>query len=421
VLLPAMGLAFVDKQIAAIEDAPPQIEVNQGGIIINPPVGGNPAPPIVFNPPPPPVPKLDPRNADDGKEALTRMKNGGPEIDEAFRWLRGADLNHPLRRDFAKQMEMMVDQEKTKNNDLFFEAYFRWANSEDNFDSLMRLVKDTEFTVWQNARRQNAMKTLGRLKEARAADAITQRLGNVFDRGAAIEGMTKMGPAGVPTLLKYMHDPEGEQRNQVRELLKRMDVSNEQLFTQTLTDLKSTDDRVQNAAVEWLSEARAIDEKRRPEVSRALDPMITPQTLQQGPFFKALERWGTKENGLTIAKNLDGGNVFKTADALKLLGKLKDPRTLPVLASRLGVFGFEGNAAKDALRQFGADAEPEVCKVLLSPDQRTRHEACQLLGDIGTAKISGAAMQRACNAYPQDRQLDTHAKRSWLKIKARGG
>jgi hypothetical protein len=416
VLLPMLGLAMWEANgpIVVVEGPPDAFD--------GPPMFNQPRPPA-FNqpPPPPPAPKLNPRNPADGKEALTRLKNNGPDVEEAFRWLKEADLNHPLRDEFARELDRRIDDQRREvfpNGD-FLDAYFRLASSAHNFDSLMRMVQDTTFAPKENGLRQRSMETLGRLKDARAAEAITQRLANFFDRGSAMKAMEAMGPAGQSTLLKHMNDGDGDLRNSVNELLKKQNVSTDVMLSQTLIDLKSANDKVRTAACEWLSRA-PLDEGRRPDVSRALNGLITAQTLE-GPLFKALETWGTTENGPTIANSLDGANVFQNADRIKLLGKLKDPRTLPALAGRIGKFGFEGNAAKDALRGFGKAAEAEVVKQLLSPDMGTRHAACELLGDIGTQKVAFPAMQRAVNTYPQDRLLDLHAKNAAKKILSRGG
>ncbi len=138
-------------------------------------------------------------------------------------------------------------------------------------------------------------------------------------------------------------------------------------------------------------------------------------------MYKALELWGTAENGQAVANTIDNGNVFQAANRIKLLGKLKDPRTIPTLAARMGKFGFEGGAAKDALKQFGKAAELEVAKQLQSPDQGQRHAACEVLGLIGTAKVSIPAMQRATFVFQQDRRMNDLAIQAAKMIIARGG
>jgi HEAT repeat protein len=377
--------------------------------------GINVPPPV---PAPPPPPKLDPRNPRDGAEALARLKNNGPDVDEAFRWLRDADLNHPLRRDFARQLDGMVDNQRRQPfpNGTFFDAYFRWANAQDNFDSLMRLMQEDGLG---NNRRQRAMETLARLKEVRAAEAIVLRLADFFDRGAATKALETLGPAAQPALLKHLNDANGDVRGNVQRLLTNLRVSTDVLITQTLADLKSTDDKIRAAALEWLTRT-PVDERRRAEVARALNQWITPQSLE-GNLYKSLELWGTAENGMAVANTIDNGNGFQAADRIKLLGKLKDPRTLPTLAARIGKFGFEGGAAKDALKNFGKAAEMEVVKQLQSPDQGQRHAACELLGEIGTVKVSIPAMQRAVNIYQQDRRMNDLALNAAKMILARGG
>jgi HEAT repeat protein len=214
-----------------------------------------------------------------------------------------------------------------------------------------------------------------------------------------------------------MNHADGNVRGQVRRLLAQHKVASDAQLTQAIADLSADDEPVRNAALDWLGQA-AVNEARRSEVSRALEPLIIQSV--QGPLLKALETWGTADNGLAIAQNLDG-NVFVVGNQLKLLGKLRDPRTLPFLAARITRFAHEGTEARAALKQFGKIAEPEVVKLLASTDRNVRIEACRLLGDVGTRKIGIPAIQAAVQAQANDRQFAAVANTSVNRINGRAG
>jgi HEAT repeat protein len=388
------------------------IVINPPPIIINPPL----PPPIVVNPPPP---KLNAQNPDEVKQVLDMLKTGR-DLDEAFRWLKTADPNNPSRQQVAQQLERMVEDQKRVawSNDNFFAGYFRWA-TRDNFPSLVQMVQDPTFTVDANHRRQKSIETLGKLKDERGAEAIVLRLDNFFDRDHAQRAVEELGSLAQPALLKHMNSASGDLRNNCRKLLLAQQETGDAMLTQTVADMGAAEEKVRNAALEWLLKT-PMNEKRRSEVSHALDRLINPQTLH-GDLIKVLELWGTTENGLTVANNIDNGNVFRAADQIKLLGKLKDPRTLPALTSRIGQFGFVGNAAQDALKQFGSAAEPEVVKLLTDPDNKLRTAACKVLAHIGTAEVSVPALQRALEAFPKDGFFPNEARKAIQSIQVRAG
>jgi HEAT repeat protein len=364
---------------------------------------------------------IDPRIPGDAKRVLTMLQQA-QDREEAIEWLKVADPNNPLRSDLAKQLEVMVDEQKRVpwSNDKFFVAYFRWA-TKDNFPSLIQMVQDATFTVDTNHRRQKSIESFGKLKDERAAEAIVMHLGNVFDGGHAQRAIEEMGPLAQPALLKHMNDPHdnGSRRNAVRKLLLAQQVSGDMLLTQTVADLGSADEKVRIAAMEWLQKT-PVNPKRQLEVSRALDKLINAQTLD-GNMIKVLEIWGTAENGLTVANAIDNGNVFKAADLCKLLGKLKDPRTIPALASRMGEFGFIGNAAQDSLKQFGSVAEPEVVKRLNDGEGRMRSAAVKVLAQIGTPQVSVPALQRAMQIYAKEAFFPMECRNAIQSIQARAG
>jgi HEAT repeat protein len=391
----------------------------------NPPPQFNPQPPNNFNPPPifvpppPPQPvRLNPQDPNDADKAIAMLKQGGNDFNEACRWFRSASVDHPARDRVAKALEAELEQQKRQQfgHHDYWESYFRWA-TKDNFPSLLAMVQDGDFGRIQ--RRHKAIETLGRLKDARAAEPLLQRLPEIHDRFQATRALEELGPAALPTLVKHLNDANRDVRDAARNLIKKQNPEPDTILTQTLADLIAADDQVRAAALEWLGQM-PVNEKRQPEVAKTLDGLIQPGKLQ-GPMLKALQIWGTSDNAVTIAKNLDPNAVFEFRDQVQLLVKFKDPRTVPALTSHLGRAGLPGIEVHNALKQFGNVAEPEVIKVLRSPDGQVRMAACRLLGDIGTAKVAIPALQLAVQANPNDRQFAFFAGISAKAIMARGG
>ncbi len=404
-----------DEQVAAIAAPPenPPDDAGNGPMQFNPP-NFNPPPPKLN--PPPPV-RLDPNNPADVDLALAMLKQGGNDFNEACRWLRAADANHRQRDQVARELEALLENQMRQpfpSGD-FFEAYFRWATKE-NFPSLLRMVQDGDFSHVH--RRHQAMETLGRLKDGRAAEAIVQRLREIHDRFAAMRALEALGAAAESVLVKHMNDANRDIRGAVRDVLRKGNPA-EAMLVQTIADLQAADEPVRTAALEWLGQAPLV-EKRRPDVARALDPLIKPGSVQ-GPLLKALQTWGTPENAMAIANNLDAANVFQFREQVQLLAKFKDARTIPALVSHFSGPGLEGISAREALKQFGKVAEPEVVKLLMNPNRLVQLEVCRLLGDIGTPEFSVPALEAAIQANPNDAFFAIHARNTIKAIRAKAG
>jgi hypothetical protein len=376
-----------------------------------PPV--NPFPVVPAAPVPPPLNPNDPAAVG---EALAALKEGGQKVGPAITWLKQADPNNPRRDEVAKALEGMVEEQKQVvfSNDQFFAAYFRWATKE-NVPSLLKMAEDPTFTVDANHRRQKAMETLGKFKEERAVDVIASKLGNPFDGGVALRALEDMGPVATKALLKYMNHPDNGVRSNARRLLLKH-AQSDAMLQQTITDLSAADPAVRNSAVEWLSQA-PVNEKLRPEVAKAIDPLIGDANSLQGSLARALEIWGTAENAPRVEKALEA-NPLDGGGQIRLLATLKSPGSIPVIASRLGRL-FDGAAARDALKQYGKEAEPEVAKLLGSADRNVRLEACRLLASVGTVDVGIPALEAAAKANATDSEFVKTALRSVKSIRAK--
>jgi S1-C subfamily serine protease len=132
-----------------------------------------------------------------------------------------------------------------------------------------------------------------------------------------------------------------------------------------------------------LTAAKPVDAQR-PRVLKALEPL--PEIHEWHIDInstKALGIWGTKETVPLLVKLVPTDNVFVRHEAIRALGLLKDERAAGPVAQRL-IPLQDRMVAGQTLKQIGPAAEKAVWPLLKHNDLFVRHEACKVLGDIGT-------------------------------------
>ena len=127
---------------------------------------------------------------------------------EAYRWLAEADLDNPARDAIARQLESMLAKQQLARpaHSPFFEAYFRWATT-DNVPTIAAIVAHRDFGTNQQLRPLLAVEALGRLKDPRAVDALLICAAWKAREGdAAKKALQAIGPAGHSALIKHTND-----------------------------------------------------------------------------------------------------------------------------------------------------------------------------------------------------------------------
>ena len=378
----------------------------------------NPFPPPPPPPPPPPQENLDPNNPNHIDRVLTLLAGNADVRPLAFVWLISANPDHPRRLEVAQHLEKIGNEELTRPFTKYFDAYFRWT-TKDNVPSLLRFAQNTAFTVWDNDRRQKSMLALGKLKEGSAAETIAAKLGNVFDGDTATNSLVEMGPVAQEVVLKYFNHPDGRARDQARRLLQGYNAKPDVYYTQCLADLNGGDDKRYTGALQWLAQSQ-VDDKRKADVSKALNKCLdNPDCLRNTDLVTSLEKWGTTENVPKLAQ-LAEKSQFGNGPAIRILGKMRDPEGIKAIARSMANF-FNQQEAKQVLRECGSMAEPAVIEAMnMTTDGRARTEYVRLLGDIGTIKGSGPALQQLAFRFQQDRFLILSIQQSQKAIVARG-
>jgi HEAT repeat protein len=224
--------------------------------------------------------------------------------------------------------------------------------------------------------RQPAMEELARRKEPRATQPIAQRLTDIFDRGSAEKALQTFGAAAEKEVMPFLNHPDGGTREIARRILKGYNTSQDQLVTQSLKDVNSTDMGLQAAALEWFGDQLPIP-ARAVEVARAQETGLSSKDHRlRDAAMKGLLRWGSKANTPAVVKMLEahpkGGFPSEAVKrGVEALGKWKDARGASALLQYVSQPFIDNDAAK-ALEQIGPEAAKDVVKLMNHPNQWNR-------------------------------------------------
>ncbi len=160
-------------------------------------------------------PVIDPPpGADPVAQALRGLKarNAFRRADAA-RHLK--DMRPDQRRaEVATALEAVLNDPEWFVRDEAIAALGVWGSGE-NVPALLRVMNH-----WEN--RREAMLALGRLKDARAAEALAGRLEELADMHTAAEALIAMGPVAEPAVLKRLNHNHHMVRSEVCRILKEI-------------------------------------------------------------------------------------------------------------------------------------------------------------------------------------------------------
>jgi len=133
-----------------------------------------------------------------------------------------------------------------------------------------------------------------------------------------------------------------------------------------------------------LADMRPNDQRAR--VIAAVLPFLTStDDSLQADAVKVLGVWGTEQELPAMLDLLDDSDTFVRHDAIDAVARFKTAAVAEAIADRLP---HDALQAEEALREMGEVAESAVARYLKHPDQFTRSNACEILGDIGTPKCA---------------------------------
>jgi Skp family chaperone for outer membrane proteins len=167
------------------------------------------------------------------------------------------------------------------------------------------------------------------------------------------------------------------------------DRSDPKYFEYMADQLASDNHFKQSKAVEALLDATPADvpsAETRKKIARGFKKLAeSNNSFEQDKAVKGLVIWGGKYSTPILIKMLGDRKMSEQTAVIDALGELKDPKAAEALAGKLGDF-FVHDAAYNALKELGQDAEDALIAVGPASDPKICISAITLLGDCGTEK-----------------------------------
>jgi HEAT repeat protein len=155
----------------------------------------------------------------------------------------------------------------------------------------------------------------------------------------------------------------------------------------------------------------AFDASQKPAITRAFELSLKSDNARQRELAcRELATYGGPNTPGLLLGLLDDPDLGVRCAAVLTLGKLKDPRTLDAIMTRLI---YDRTAAMAALEAFGSGAEKPVLSLLKTGNTEMRLAAAEVLGTIGTKECIPALHDAAVD---NDARLAATAKDAWRKI-----
>jgi HEAT repeat protein len=194
-------------------------------------------------------------------------------------------------------------------------------------------------------------------------------------------------------------------------------VEGDAFFQEVWADLHSREQHRRKAALERLANlkpnaSRAVVAQELIELTKVEDVWI-----RQGAV-KALGAWGSKDEVPALQRAMAHNDVFTRKEALKVVGRFRDERTLEGV-----IVGFRDPMTRaeagQALRDMGPMAETSVLALIKSlprDEWMLKKPAIEVLADIGTEKSVPVLTDVATNGHrfaaePAQKALAAIAKR----------
>lgn len=320
----------------------------------------------------------------------------------AATWLAECPVEVNVRPSVAQALDPLLSVPDVRGAAI--KALEVWATA-DNVPTLANLLKE-------NVQRVGILKILGRLKDARAADAIAARLVDNGDRPYAVAALKEIGPATEKAVLPYVNYPNQQVSGAARKHLQELG-KNDVILTQTLKDIGSPMDGVRRTALDSLATG-PVEDRRRGDVMRAIEPLLADGKNQGA--YKVFFHWAGPESLKILITMVVSEPSPHRGQAMDALAKLKDENGAAAIATRLA-HGDHGHASK-LLKGMGAIAERGTLQMLGHKEAGARIEACHVLAVIGT-RASITYLQQAVRLHPKDKRLASAAASAAKAIQSR--
>jgi hypothetical protein len=319
----------------------------------------------------------------------------------ALLWLAEAAPQDADRARVTAALEPLLFEGDVRGNldpDVLLRAYLHWAGPDD-VPALIRLVDNPVLPSWNSQKTGQVMAALGKLKDARAADALAAKLADPHLRDQAADALTVLGPGAQGAVLDYLFadDPAVSQR--AADLLAGYTTPRAAVIATALRRLTSNDPEARRQAAAWLADNPPDNDAERADLSGPLAALLGDLSPRvNGVALRALKLWATRDSlpqVVEFARRQEKAGANKEAAAnnsamIDLLARFPDETAAEAVALRLKDPELRGKASQ-ALVQIGPAATGPVLKYIDHPDADVRKEA--------------RSLGRLLNV-PADRQLD---------------
>jgi predicted Zn finger-like uncharacterized protein len=325
----------------------------------------------------------------DLNEALNFLReNNAGKRQSAAEWLATQPLNQGREAEVADALEPLLTDANNGIRSSALKALKVWATPA-NVPAVNAFLIDETFSGDANAHRELAIDIAPKVKDKRMYPHVAKYLANAFFNERSKNALQAVGRDAEGEVAKYLFHPDGGARERAAFLLQQYQTNQGVILTAALGELSIRDGVRRRLALEWLEQKANLDEARRAEVARALDPLLNDgdNNVKQAAL-KAVGKWGNKDNGPALVRALSDVAFNPISNdmrkhAMMALAKIKYEPGIAPIAARLKDF-FDRGAASAALKEMGPIAEPEVKKYLNDNDQGVRNEAKAILSFYGT-------------------------------------
>ncbi len=339
-------------------------------------------------------------------EAVQKLQtNDADQQKSAATWLAVQPIDSQQQRQVALALDPLIGDPNPAVSEAAVRALTVWATA-DNVLSLVALVEsqpDSQITIFGTLspaaeKRTRAVNVLAKMDDDRALSVLAGAA--MRGNSNALASLERTAPKGQKALLPYFNDPAHSAS--ARDLLRKMNTPERDLLQQSLKDLRSNDFTVRRNAATYFAQAD-VDEGLRPEVARALGPLVANlDALAQAndPFLVSLSRWATKES-IPVLLGLTGpghwpGIEDRVWDTLATLND-EEAAAKIIQTWHQEALGRRG-PWRSRIFRLGPLAEPALLKLVDTPDSWRQQQVCEMLGEVGT-KASVPALQ-AIQAKP---------------------
>lgn len=359
--------------------------------------------PTTSTPPPPAVPPLTVASASAALQSAPARDHRRP-----LQFLAQATVEPELRDAVVAAVKPLLND--VDNGELAFQAFANWADKEQVPD-LIDFVRIAP----RSPRGKQAMKMLSRMGDARAAEPLAACLTDFHSLRDVKAALAALGDIAKPAVLPYYHHEDRNAREAARELLRGYQITDEEIFAESIRALSTAGLESRRSAMSDLSTANLTPDQRT-AAARALRPLVVDSDAGvRDAARRAMKTLATPADADFLLAQLGSTDDATRQFATELLVRFKDARAAKPIAMLLSD-SRKTHAAGKALIDLGSAAESAVVPYLRHDDWGTRKRASEILAEIGTS-ASLPALQAA--AKDTNFHAKVAAERAINSIKSR--